>query len=145
VDEFLWRDQDAVIRSGPGWGKTTLMHYIYRSTLRNDELLPFLITLRRPTAVSDLERYVSTCSKIKKTLHRACAVILVDGYDEISSGDQRRVSEALLTYQGQRAGKFYLTCRDYYEVSQLNAPEVRIDAFSRDDQVRFVDVFLNLC
>ena len=142
VDEFLWRDQDAVIRSGPGWGKTTLMHYIYRSTLRNDALLPVLITLRRPTAVSDLEKYVSACSKIQKTANRACTLLLVDGYDEISTQDQRRVSEAILTYQGQQAGKFYLTCRDYYEISQLNAPEVRIDAFSRDDQVHFVDVFL---
>jgi hypothetical protein len=142
VDEFMWRDQDAVIRSGPGWGKTTLMHYVYRSALLNDSLLPVLITLRRPTAVSDLERYVNACSKIQKTANRACTLLLVDGYDEISTQDQRRVSEALLTYQGQRAGKFYLTCRDYYEVSQLNAPEVRIDAFSRDDQVRFVDVFL---
>jgi hypothetical protein len=142
VDEFLQRDQDALIRSGPGWGKTTLMHYIYRSALLNDDLLPVLITLRRPTAVADLEKYVSSCSRIQKTAHRACTLMLVDGYDEISTGDQRRVSEALLLYQGQRAGKFYLTCRDYYEVSQLNAPEVRIDAFSREDQVRFVDVFL---
>ena len=65
VDEFLGRDQDALIRSGPGWGKTTLMHYIYRSALHNDNLLPVLITLRRPTAVSDLEKYVSACSRIE--------------------------------------------------------------------------------
>ena len=83
-------------------------------------------------------------SRIQKTAHRACTLMLVDGYDEISSEDQRRVSEALLAYQGRLAGKFYLTCRDYYEVSQVNAPEVRIDAFSREDQVRFVDVFLTM-
>lgn len=144
VDEFLCRDQDALIRSGPGWGKTTLMHYIYRSALLNEDLLPVLITLRRPTAVDDLEKYVSASSKIQKTAHRACTLLLVDGYDEVSTEDQRRVSEALLSYQGERAGKFYLTCRDYYQVSQLNAPEVRIDAFSREDQVRFVDVFLRV-
>lgn len=142
VDEFLWRDQDAIIRSGPGWGKTTVTHYIYRSTLHNENLLPVLITLRRPTAVADLEKYVSACSRIQKNQQRACTILLVDGYDEVSTEDQRRVSEALLSYQGQGAGKFYLTCRDYYEVAQLNAPEVRIDVFSRDDQIRFVDVFL---
>lgn len=142
VEAFLRRDQDALIRSGPGWGKTTLMHYIYRSALRDDALLPVLITLRRPTAVMDLERYVNACSKIQKSAHRACTLLLVDGYDEISTEDQRRVSEAVLSFQGQRAGKFYLTCRDYYEVSCVNASEVRIDAFSREDQIRFVGVFL---
>jgi len=142
VDEFLWRDQDAIIRSGPGWGKTTLMHYIYRSALLNENLLPVLITLRRPTAVEDLERYVGACSKIQKKEARSCTLLLVDGYDEVGTEDQRRVSEAIQTYQGHRAGKFYLTCRDYYEVSQLNASEVRIDAFSRADQIRFVGVFM---
>jgi len=57
--------------------------------------------------------------------------LLVDGYDEVGRRCQRRVSEAIQPYQGHRAGKFYLTCRDYYEVSQLNASEVRIDAFMR--------------
>lgn len=142
VDEFLCRDQDAIIRSGPGWGKTTLMHYIYRSARLNENLLPVLITLRRPTAVADLEKYVSSCARIQKKEARACSLLLVDGYDEIGSDDQRRVSEALLAYQGHRAGKFYLTCRDYYEVSQLKAPEVRIDAFSREDQINFVRVFM---
>jgi hypothetical protein len=142
VNEFLWRDQDAIIRSGPGWGKTTLMHYIYRSTRLNESLLPVLFTLRRPTAVADLERYVSACSKIQKTANRACTLLLVDGYDEVGTEDQKRVSEAILAYQSHGAGKFYLTCRDYYEVSQLKAPEVRIDAFSREDQVNFVKVFM---
>jgi hypothetical protein len=142
VDDLLRRDQDALIFSGPGWGKTTLMHYIFRATVHREDLLPVLFTLRRRTAVEDLEKYVSVCSKIQKKEHRACTLLLVDGYDEISSEQQRRVSEALLQYQGQRVGKFYLTCREYYEVAQLNAPEVRIDVFSREDQIRFVNVFL---
>jgi hypothetical protein len=142
VDEFLCRDQDAIIRSGPGWGKTTLMHYIYRSARLNESLLPVLITLRRPGAVQNLERYVGVCSKIQKKEARACTLLLVDGYDEIPTEEQKRVSEAILAYQGQRAGKFYLTCRDYYEISNLKAPEVRIDAFSREDQVNFVRVFM---
>jgi hypothetical protein len=142
VDEFLWRDQDAIFRSGPGWGKTTLMHYIYRSARLNESLLPVLFTLRRPTAVADLEKYVSSCARIQKKEARACSLLLVDGYDEIGTEDQKRVSEAILAYQGHRAGKFYLTCRDYYQISNLKAPEVRIDAFSRDDQVNFVKVFM---
>jgi hypothetical protein len=142
VDDFLRRDQDALIFSGPGWGKTTLMHHIYRTALRDEGLLPVLITLRRPTAVADLEKYVDACSSIVKKSDRACTLLLVDGYDEIGTDEQKRVSEAVLKFQGQRAGKFYLTCRDYYEVAQLRAPLVRIGAFSNEDQIRFVRVFL---
>ena len=143
IDEFLRRDQDALIRGGPGWGKTTFLHHLFRSTVTRDDLLPVLITLRRPTAVSDLERYVEACSRIQKKQHRACTLLLVDGYDEVNTEGRRRVSEALLRFQAFGAGKFYLTCRDYYQVSQLNTSEVRLEAFTRADQVRFVGVFLS--
>ena len=64
VEEFLKRDQDALIFGFPGWGKTTFLHHIFRSTVKTDEILPVLIiiSLRRPTAVDDLERYVDACS-----------------------------------------------------------------------------------
>lgn len=143
IDEFLKRDQDALILSGPGWGKTTFLHHVYRKTVKSDHLLPVLITLRRPSAIDDLEKYVKACSKIKKTKHRASTLLLVDGYDEVSSDQRRRVSESLLQFQASRAGKFYLTCREYYQVSELNIPEVRLDRFTRDDQVRFVRVFFS--
>ena len=86
---------------------------------------------------------MEACARIPKKQHRACTLLLVDGYDEVSTDQRKRVSEALLQYQSRRAGKFYLTCREYYEVSQLNAPEVRLEAFTREDQVRFVHVFLS--
>ena len=143
IGEFLRRDQDALIRGGPGWGKTTFLHHLFRSTVERQDFLPVLISLRRPTAVSDLERYVEACSYIQKKQHRACTLLLVDGYDEVNTEGRKRVSEALLRFQASGAGKFYLTCRDYYQVSQLNAPEVRLEAFTREDQVRFVGVFLS--
>lgn len=143
VEEFLKRDQDALVFGFPGWGKTTFLRHIFRSTVNSDDILPVLISLRRPTAVDDLEHYVDACSRIQKKQHRACTLLLVDGYDEISHGDRRRVTEALLKFQAQRAGKFYLTCREYYQVASLNAPEVRLDRFRRDDQIRFVKVFLS--
>ena len=34
IDEFLKRDQDALIFSGPGWGKTTFLHHIFAKRLR---------------------------------------------------------------------------------------------------------------
>jgi hypothetical protein len=143
IDEFLRRDQDALIFSGPGWGKTTFLHHIFRTTVKRDDVLPVLITLRRPNAVADLEKYVEACSKIQTKKQRTLTLLLVDGYDEVAMDQRRRVSEALLQYQAKRAGKFYLTCREYYQVSGLNAPVVRLDAFTRDDQVRFVRVFLS--
>jgi len=142
LSEFLERDQDALIFGGPGWGKTTFLHHVFRSQVADEDVLPVLISLRRPNAVDDLERYVSACSRIQKKQHRACTLLLVDGYDEVNTEQRRRVSEALLKYQALRAGKFYLTCREYYQVAQLSAPEVRLEAFTRDDQVRFVGVFL---
>ncbi len=143
VEEFLKRDQDALIFGFPGWGKTTFLHHIFRSTLKSDDILPVLISLRRPTALDDLERYADVCSRIKKRQHRACTLLLVDGYDEVSYEQRKRVAEALLKFQAQGAGKFYLTCREYYQVASLNAPEVRLDRFTRADQIRFVEVFLS--
>ncbi len=143
VEQFLKRDQDALIFGFPGWGKTTFLHHIFRSTIKTDEILPVLISLRRPTAVDDLERYVDACSRIQKKQHRACSLLLVDGYDEVSHDQRKRVAEALLKYQAHRAGKFYLTCREYYQIAPLNAHEVRLDRFTRDDQIRFVKVFLS--
>ena len=143
VEEFLKRDQDALIFGFPGWGKTTFLHHIFRSTIKTADILPVLISLRRPTAVDDLERYVDACSRIQKKQHRACTLLLVDGYDEVNQEQRRRVAEALLKFQAGRAGKFYLTCREYYQIAPLNAPEVRLDCFTRDDQIRFIKVFLS--
>lgn len=143
VEELLRRDQDAFIFGGPGWGKTTFLHYVFRSTVNNTDILPVLISLRRPTAVEDLERYVEVCAQIQRKQHRACTLLLVDGYDEVNNAQRRRVSEALLKFHGHAAGKFYLTCRDYYQICELKAPEVRLGAFTRDDQLRFVRVFLS--
>jgi hypothetical protein len=142
IHDFLRRDQDALIFGGPGWGKTTFLHHVFRSTVANDDTLPVLVTLRRPSALDDLERFVNVCARIQKKQHRACTLLLVDGYDEVDSASRKRVSEALLKFQALRAGKFYLTCRDYYQVSGIKAPEVHLDAFTRDDQLRFVQVFL---
>jgi hypothetical protein len=58
VEEFLKRDQDALIFGFPGWGKTTFLHHVFRLTIKQNDVLPVLISLRRPTAVRDLERYV---------------------------------------------------------------------------------------
>jgi hypothetical protein len=143
VEEFLKQDEDAIIFAGPGWGKTTFLHHIFRSTLRDPDFLPVLITLRRPFAIDHLQRYVGETTNIKRTERRACTLLLVDGYDEITKEQRRQVSEALLQYQASRVGKFYLSCREYYDVFDLKAAEVRIDRFNQTDKYRFVKAFLS--
>lgn len=139
IDDFLASSDNAIIYSGPGWGKTTFLHHIFRFYTQSKTVLPILITLRRPSAVDDLERFAD--AKIEnKTKGRI--LLLVDGYDELSVHDRRRVSEALLKYQALQVGNFLLSCREYYQVFQLAAREVRIDGFTLEDKYRFVRAFL---
>ena len=144
IDAFLASRDNAIIYAGPGWGKTTFLHHVFRRfALRETPVLPILITLRRPTAVKDLERLVATASKIQSRQHKSRTLLLVDGYDELSLNDRRRVSEALLKYQALGLGNFFLSCREYYHVFQLAAREVRIDGFTVEDKYRFVRAFLS--
>jgi hypothetical protein len=103
---------------------------------------PVLITLRRPTAVDDLNRFVETVEKTARRRKGHILLLLVDGYDEVSLSQQRLVSEALLRFQGFKVGKFYLTCREYYDVANLAVPEVRIGGFSSEEKYKFVAGFL---
>jgi hypothetical protein len=66
VESFLGSADDAVIFAGPGWGKSTFLHYTYRRYLDSSNVFPVLVTLRRPTAVDDLSRFVETVEKIAK-------------------------------------------------------------------------------
>lgn len=143
IDTFLASSESAIIYAGPGWGKTTFLHHIFRRYASDKAVLPILITLRRPTAVKDLERFVETASKIQSKQHKSKTLLLVDGYDELSLNDRRRVSEALLKYQALGIGSFLLSCREYYQVFHLAAREVRIDGFTLEDKYRFVRAFLS--
>jgi hypothetical protein len=143
IDKFIKSKRDAIVFAGPGWGKTIFMHYIFRRFRYDETVMPILITLRRPTAVADLERFVSLSSKTKKRPDKIRIVLIVDGYDELKVSERKRVSEALLTFQSLAIGTFYLSCRDYYEVFDLRASEYSLDRFSRTDKVSFVKAFLS--
>lgn len=142
IADFLASGEDALIFSGPGWGKTTFLHHIFRRTIADPEILPVLITLRMPRANEDLQRFVETVSRITARHHRSKTLLLVDGYDELGKSQRAAVSDLLLRYQAREIGPFYLTCRDYYQVFNLAAPEARIDAFDRQDKYAFVKAFL---
>lgn len=142
VSDFLLSKDDAIIYAGPGWGKTTFLHHLFRTLLRNASVLPVLITLRRTNAVENLERIVRIGADLSRKAKRDTLVILVDGYDEIDPNARKRVSDALLKFQGLQLGRFYLTCRSFYDVALITAPELHIKGFHLTDKYAFVTTFL---
>jgi hypothetical protein len=142
IEDFFEDDNDSIIYAGPGWGKTTFLHSIYRRYVDSTGVYPLLITLRRPTALEDLNRFVAAVEKITKKQRQNSVLLLVDGYDEIPLAQRKLVSEYLLRFQGLGVGKFYLTCREYYDVINLSASEVRVGGFTIREKYKFVEAFL---
>ncbi|HEY0758631.1 MAG TPA: hypothetical protein VGD59_05170 [Acidisarcina sp.] len=140
--ELLALGEDGIIFAGPGWGKTTFMSSVFRTIVRSEDSWPVLISLRRPDAVSDLVRLVSIAQRVKSKSKRRKMVLLIDGYDEITHPERKAASEALSKYQAAGLGYFFLTCREYYPVYQLSAPEIRLGGFKLQDQYSFVTAFL---
>jgi hypothetical protein len=48
VSSFLESPENAIVFAGPGWGKTTFLHAIFRREANRKSLYTVLITLRRP-------------------------------------------------------------------------------------------------
>lgn len=142
VSQVLTKKTDSIIFAGPGWGKTTFLHHLFRSALGDANILPVLILLRRDHAVEDLERLVESLEEILKKKGQPKFLLLVDGYDEVPIAERKRVSESLLRYQGLDRGTFILTCRDHYQIIALQADLLRIDRFTKKDKYRFVGSFL---
>jgi len=141
-DDFLESREDAIIYAGPGWGKTTFLHSLFRVVLRSDNVWPILITLSRPGALGDLERIVESASRIQKRTNRTQIRLLIDGYDEVKSADRRLVSEAVMKFQALGIGSVNLTCREFYQVYQITAPEIRLGGFDIKDKYKFAKAFL---
>ena len=108
---------DAAIRGGPGSGKTVLMHWAYLNLYNRPDVVPILFTLRWPSAVEDLRTFVEELAsrKLIKTKNER-VVLLVDGYDELDLDSRKKVSESLRHYAVLKAGSYYLTCRDFYDI-----------------------------
>jgi hypothetical protein len=139
--KFLSTPTSAIIYAGPGWGKTTFLHHLFMQLLSAKDMLPVLFTLRRPEALTNLFQFVESLDKVHKIAKRPQLLLLVDGYDEIGTIDRKRVSDVLLKYMSSGHGRFYLTCRDFYDVYEINAPAIRIAPFDRVDQERYVQSF----
>jgi hypothetical protein len=141
IERFLESPEHTIIFAGPGWGKTTFLHHIFRRNLQDRNTRTVLITLRREGAIKELEE-LSRLWFTHQSLPAQKVILLVDGYDEVSLADRKRVSESLQRFSASKRGRFILTCRDYYHVIGLVASHVRIDGFDRSDQYRFVTAFL---
>jgi hypothetical protein len=142
VRDFLDRGENAIVYAGPGWGKTTFLHHVFLESINQKKILPVLVTLRRPTALADLDRFVGLAKTLQHSKGKSNTLLLVDGYDELPLDQRKQVSDAVLRYHALKIGSFYVTCREYYKVFELAAPEVRIDGFTRKDQYKYVGAFL---
>ena len=138
---FFRVETNAAIFAGPGWGKTTFLHHVLLRTIKSDRFVPVLITLRRSSAMGDLTRLVGMLLPLKKINRGMQILLLVDGYDEISTTSRKQVSEALIRFQAAGVGRYYLTCRDFYELIDLKIPTARIAPFDEEDQARFVQSY----
>jgi|GEM_PF-2018175 len=140
-ESFLGVPTNAAIFAGPGWGKTTFLHHMLLKNIKSEQFIPILITLRMPSAMNDLVKLVGMLMPLKKLSRGMRILLLVDGYDEISTTARQQVSETLLRFQAAGVGRFYLTCREFYEVLGLKMPVARIAPFDREDQERFVQSY----
>jgi hypothetical protein len=142
AEDFLHERSNALIFAGPGWGKTTFFRYLFVRLAKDKEIVPVLFTLRRSTAIDDLERFVRELDPLSKAKRKATFLLLLDGYDEVPEQDRKRVSEAAIKFTSMNLGFYALTCRDFYDVYELSATHVRVAAFDDNDQLQFVSSFL---
>lgn len=167
AEDVLSGWQDAVVHGGPGWGKTTLMQWVYLHELRDAVHLPVFIPLRNPGALDDLKWFVDGLidkdldghkNKRKETVGmaeitdlalddadagvRGPLLLLVDGYDEISYEQRVDVSNLLRWYCAQKKGVFWLTCRSHYELINLPATRYEVGPFTHAHAAGFVRAFL---
>lgn len=134
---------DAIVRGGPGTGKTTFLRWLYLNLTMSERIAPLLFTLRWPGAITDLSDFIDELGRGRKTrfISKSRLVLLIDGYDEISTKERAQVSSLLREYRSLGVGHFVLTCRSYYDVFDVAAPNYEIGRFTVEDARLFVKSF----
>jgi hypothetical protein len=142
--ELIKRGTDGIIFGGPGSGKTVLLHWIYMHLQRQPDTIPLLITLRWPSAVDELASLIEDLSRHSLLKGKQRVVLLIDGYDELTTKERILVSKHLREYAALSIGPFYLTCRLFYDVIDLKAPYLYVAGFSSVDALKFVEAFFKI-
>jgi hypothetical protein len=135
--------KDAIIFAGPGWGKTTFLHWFYVKLCTSKGYVPLLFTLRWPNAIEDLEAVVRQLQHGRDVARKkgTSLVLLVDGYDEITEPERQRVSKALMLFASLSIGNFFLTCRAHYLVYDLKCWHLELGPFDLQDARKFVAAY----
>jgi hypothetical protein len=141
VDDFIKTGTDVAIFAGPGWGKTTFLHWVYQNMVGSSDCVPLLFTLRRPGMCDQLEEFVGQLERGRHVRKKTPITLLVDGYDEINRTRQQHVSTSLEIFRSLGVGRFYLTCRDHYDILDLKLEHCRLSRFDESDAVRFIGAF----
>ena len=140
-NDLVERASDAIIFGRPGGGKTMLARYLFASLSKDKNLVPVLFTLRRSEAVEDLKTLVTAVSDATLKLGKARLILLVDGYDEVSTTTRQQVADILRNFWSLNIGNFFLTCRSYYDTAAVSAPHWDIAPFSVHDAEGFIKAF----
>ena len=143
VGSLVEMKKDFIIRAGPGQGKTTLLRWLYRTLMNDHRYVAILYTLRRSDAIENLREFIKYLGsgKTPRKTRRDRVILLVDGYDELDKKSRKAVSEALVEFQSLKRGNFFLTCRYFYSVYDVNAVLCEIEAFNKDDAIKFIEGF----
>jgi hypothetical protein len=138
----------AVISGGPGQGKTTVLHSMFRTALKSMSTIPFLFTLRRANSVESLHFVVSALEESGKAIKKLKPhkfTLFVDGYDELSEENRKRVSEYLARYDALNCGNYVISCRSYYDVYNLKLSRYTVAPFDTNTNVLpFINNFSGL-
>jgi hypothetical protein len=57
---------------------------------------------------------------------------------------RKRVSESLMRFSVLEAGRYYLSCREFYDIYDLKVPHARLDSFDTEDQEKYAASFLKI-
>lgn len=79
--------------------------------------------------------------QVTKEISSVDVIFLVDGYDEISEGERRNISQLLVQFSSLECGHYVLTCRTFYDVYYLKADQYLLRPFTLADAERFVAAF----
>ena len=135
--------KSAVIKAGPGDGKTTLVSWLYIQLCKKRDIFPILIILRWTNSINDLMFIVDELKQANKIMNNTI-VLIIDGYDELDIEDRKKVSKIILEYESLNVGVYYLTCRLHYDIYDLKVDHYHIKCFSSRDAKAYCNSFLNI-